>query len=236
MKAVGKVRAVKTPTLDFPEGTALARGREVVATTDATALSVENLCAAYRRGIFPWPGAADAPIPWCCPRVRAVLVFAELTPGRTLEKAARKPGWSYSIDRAFPEVIAACAAAQRPEQEGTWISPAVLAAYMALHRAGHAHSVEVWRDGRLVGGLYGVDAGGFFGGESMFHLADNASKLAIWFLATYLRERGQEWMDIQQLTPHLERLGAREVTRAVFLAGLAKELGAGRTLFPPLSV
>jgi leucyl/phenylalanyl-tRNA--protein transferase len=165
--------------------------------------------------------------------VRAVLVFDELTPGRTLEKAARKSGWSYSIDRAFPAVIAACAAASRPEQEGTWISPAVLEAYTALHRAGQAHSVEVWQGEDLVGGLYGVDAGGFFGGESMFHRVDNASKLAIWFLATYLRERGQAWMDIQQLTPHMARLGAREVTRAVFLAGLAKELGAGRELFPP---
>ena len=221
------------PTLIFPEGAALARGREVVASTDATALTVENLRAAYRRGIFPWPGGVTAPIPWCCPRVRAVLVFDELTPGRTLEMAARKSGWSYSIDRAFPAVIAACAAASRPEQEGTWISPAVLEAYTALHRAGQAHSVEVWQGEDLVGGLYGVDAGGFFGGESMFHRVDNASKLAIWFLATYLRERGQAWMDIQQLTPHLARLGAREVTRAVFLAGLAKELGAGRELFPP---
>lgn len=108
-------------------------------------------------------------------------------------------------------------------------------AYTALHRAGQAHSVEVWQGEDLVGGLYGVDAGGFWR-ESMFHRVDNASKLAIWFLATYLRERGQAWMDIQQLTPHLARLGAREVTRAVFLAGLAKEIGVGRELFPPLSV
>lgn len=222
----------KSPALIFPERAVLVRGPEVVAVTDAAALAVENLRAAYGRGIFPWPGSAGAAIPWCCPRGRAILVFGELTPGRTLEKTARKPGWSFSIDRAFPDVIAACAAAERPEQGGTWISPAVIAAYTALHHAGWAHSVEVWKDEALVGGLYGVDAGGFFGGESMFHRVDNASKLAIWFLAGYLRERGQLWMDIQQLTPHMERLGAREVARATFLTQLAAELGAGRILFP----
>jgi leucyl/phenylalanyl-tRNA--protein transferase len=181
--------------------------------------------------VFPWPGRPDEPIPWCCPRRRAVLRFDQLTPGRTLEKAAKKPGWTYSIDRAFPAVIAACAAAPRPGQEGTWISPAVVAAYSALHLAGSAHSVEVWRDGELVGGLYGVDAGGFFGGESMFYRVDNASKLAIWHLAQYLTARGQTWMDIQQLTPHMARLGATEVSRATFLARLAEELASGRRLF-----
>ncbi len=219
------------PTLKFPDAASLSRGPEVVAQSGATALTVENLREAYRRGVFPWPGRPNDPIPWCCPRRRAVLVFDELTPGRTLEKTARKPGWSFSIDRAFPEVIAACAAAPRPGQEGTWIGPAVVEAYTALHRAGWAHSVEVWHDGELVGGLYGVDAGGCFGGESMFHRVDNASKLAICFLAQYLTERGQSWMDIQQLTSHLQRLGAREMSRATFLARLADELTASRTLF-----
>jgi len=223
---------IMQPTLKFPDAVQLNRGSEVIVETSAAALTVENLLAAYRRGIFPWPGRPNDPIPWCCPRRRAVLKFCELTPGRTLEKTARRTGWSYSIDRAFPEVIAACAAAARPGQDGTWISPAVVEAYTALHHAGSAHSVEVWRDGELVGGLYGVDAGGFFGGESMFHHVDNASKLAICFLARHLSERGQAWMDIQQLTPHMARLGAREVTRATFLTELAKELAAGRTVFP----
>jgi len=222
---------VSERSLIFPEPAQLLRGPEVVAESADSALTVENLREAYRRGIFPWPGRPDEPIPWCCPRRRAVLVFDELTPGRTLEKAAKKPGWSYSLDRAFPEVIAACAAAARPGQDGTWISPAVVEAYTALHRAGGAHSVEVWRDGELVGGLYGVDAGGFFGGESMFHRVDNASKLAICHLAAHLRARGQTWMDIQQLTPHMARLGAREVTRATFLARLAEEVASGRNLF-----
>jgi leucyl/phenylalanyl-tRNA--protein transferase len=217
--------------LIFPAPDKLVRGPEVVARTHASALTVENLRAAYRRGIFPWPGRAGAPIPWCCPRVRAILVFAELTAGRTLEKAARKSGWSYSIDRAFPAVIAACAAAARAEDEGTWIHPAVLSAYTELHVAGVAHSVEVWRDGELVGGLYGVDSGGVFGGESMFHRVDNASKLAILHLASYLRARGAEWMDIQQLTPHMERLGAREVERSEFLGRLTQGLADGARLF-----
>ncbi len=220
------------PTLIFPEGAQLARGPEVIVRTKDHALTVGNLRAAYRCGVFPWPGSAGAPIPWCCPRVRAVLVFSELTPGRTLEKAARKSGWSYSIDRAFPEVIAACAAAARPEQEGTWISPAVVAAYTALHGAGVAHSVEVWRDGELAGGLYGVDAGGVFGGESMFHRVDNASKLAILYVAQHLQARGATWMDVQQLTPHMERLGAREVNRAGFLKRLGEGIDEARELFP----
>lgn len=221
------------PALIFPDAARLARGPEVLRETSAAALTVENLRAAYRRGVFPWPGAASAPIPWCCPRVRAILVFDELTPGRTLEKAARKTGLSYSIDRAFPAVIAACAAAARPGQDGTWIAPAIVAAYTALHRAGSAHSVEVWRDGELAGGLYGVDAGGVFCGESMFHHQDNASKLAIMHLAAHLRTRGSEWMDIQQLTPHMKRLGAREVTRAVFIEKLAREIAVGKELFVP---
>lgn len=219
-------------TLVFPGGAQLARGPEVVARTSAAALTVENLCAAYGRGIFPWPGSAGAPIPWCCPRVRAILEFERLTPGRTLEKAARKAGWSYSIDQAFPAVIAACAAADRPEQEGTWIAPEIVAAYTALHRAGVAHSVEVWRNGELVGGLYGVDAGGVFGGESMFHLVDNASKLAILHLARHLQNHGASWMDIQQLTPHMERLGAVEVSRVEFLSRLRDGLAEKRSLFP----
>lgn len=219
------------PTLKFPEAASLLRGPEIVRETGPAALTVENLRAAYGRGIFPWPGDPEEPIPWVCPHRRAVLRFDHFTPGRTLEKAARKPGWSFSIDRAFSAVIGACAVADRPGQEGTWITPAVVTAYTALHHAGAAHSIEVWRDGELAGGLYGVDAGGFFGGESMFHRVDNASKLAIWFLVQHLAARGQQWLDIQQLTPHMQRLGAREVSRGTFLSQLAVELASGRTLF-----
>jgi leucyl/phenylalanyl-tRNA---protein transferase len=217
--------------LTFPSLREVAAGPEVFHWTDASALTVENLRAAYRTGIFPWPGSAGAPIPWCSPDPRAVLVFSEITPGRTLEKTLRRGVFTYSIDCAFPAVIAACAAAPRPGQDGTWIAPAIIAAYTALHQAGIAHSVEVWRGECLVGGLYGVDAGGLFCGESMFHHEDNASKLAILHLADHLRTRGSPWMDIQQLTPHMARLGAREIPRAHYLAQLSREITAARRLF-----
>jgi leucyl/phenylalanyl-tRNA---protein transferase len=218
--------------LTFPTLREIAAGPEEILWTDASALTVENLRAAYRTGIFPWPSSPGAPIPWCSPDPRAVLVFSEITLGRTLEKALRRGVFTYSIDRAFPDVIAACAAAPRPGQDGTWIAPAVVEAYTALHRAGIAHSVEVWRENTLAGGLYGVDAGGVFCGESMFHHEDNTSKLAVLHLAKYLSARGSKWMDIQQLTPHMERLGAREIPRANYLAQLVRELAAGRKLFP----
>jgi leucyl/phenylalanyl-tRNA---protein transferase len=217
--------------LTFPSIREVSAGPEVFHWTDASALTLENLRAAYRSGIFPWPGSAGEPIPWCSPDPRAVLVFSELTPGRTLGKALRRDVFTYSIDRAFPDVIAACAAAPRPGQDGTWIASAIVAAYTALHRAGVAHSVEVWRGDSLVGGLYGVDAGGLFCGESMFHREDNTSKLAILHLASHLRTRGSLWMDIQQLTPHMARLGAREITRAHYLAQLSREIAAAKVLF-----
>jgi leucyl/phenylalanyl-tRNA--protein transferase len=217
--------------LPFPTFDEIASGPEEIFWTDASALTVENLRTAYARGIFPWPSHAHAPIPWCSPDPRAVLIFDELTLGRTLEKTLRRGGFTHSIDRAFPEVIAACAAAPRPGQDGTWIAPAIIDAYTTLHRVGVAHSVEVWQNEELVGGLYGVDAGGVFCGESMFHLVDNASKLALVHLAEHLRARGSRWMDIQQLTPHMARLGAREIPRENYLAQLARELVAGRRLF-----
>jgi leucyl/phenylalanyl-tRNA--protein transferase len=217
--------------LTFPSLREIAAGPEDIVWTDSAALTVENLRAAYRTGIFPWPSHAGAPIPWCSPDPRAILVFAELTPGRTLEKTLRRGGIAFTIDRDFSSVIAACAAASRPGQDGTWIAPAIIAAYTALHREGLAHSVEVWRDDKLIGGLYGVDAGGVFCGESMFHHEPNASKLAILHLAQYLTTRGSTWMDIQQLTPHMQRLGAREIPRELYLATLTREISAARPLF-----
>ena len=217
--------------LTFPSLREIAAGPEDIVWTDATALTVENLRAAYRTGIFPWPGRPGDPIPWCSPDPRAVLVFNELTPGRTLEKTQRRGGLTFTIDHAFDAVIAACAAAPRPGQDGTWIAPAIVTAYTALHREGIAHSIEVWRDEKLIGGLYGVDAGGLFCGESMFHHEPNASKLAILHLAAHLTSRGSRWMDIQQLTPHMQRLGAREIPRETYLAALEHELTTARKLF-----
>jgi leucyl/phenylalanyl-tRNA---protein transferase len=204
-----------------------ARG-DVIAIGDD--LRVETLRDAYRHGIFPWPHD-NLPMPWFSPRRRTVIVFEELHIGRSLRKAERRSGFTYSIDRAFDEVIAACAATPRGEETGTWIGPEIIGAYRDLHRAGDAHSVEVWRDGALAGGLYGVDAGGLFTGESMFHHAADASKLALLFLIAHLRSRGARWLDCQVMTPHMEALGAREIRRAQFLDMLAAEQISERALF-----
>lgn len=190
-----------------------------------------NLRAAYPRGIFPWPFDARAPVPWVSPPRRAVLEFDRLNVPKTLRQARRRATWTYSIDRAFERVIAECAAAKRPGQHGTWITAAMRNAYLALHRDGGAHSVEVWDGEALVGGLYGVDSGGVFTGESMFHRADNASKLALLHLTDHLAARGAGWIDIQQLTPHMAVLGARELERADFLAKLKTEQTRGLRLF-----
>jgi leucyl/phenylalanyl-tRNA--protein transferase len=204
-----------------------ARG-DVVAIGDD--LRVETLRDAYRHGIFPWPHE-NLPMPWFSPRRRTVIVFDDLHVGRSLRKAERKSGFTYTIDRAFDDVIASCAGTPRGDETGTWIGPEIIAAYTDLHRAGDAHSVEVWRDNALAGGLYGVDAGGLFTGESMFHLAADASKLALLFLIEHLRARGATWLDCQVMTPHMEALGAREIKRAQFLDMLAEEQAEGRSLF-----
>jgi len=193
-------------------------------------LRVETLREAYRKGIFPWPHEG-MPLPWFSPRRRAVIFFDELHVGRSLEKAARRAPYTFTFDRAFPEVIRACACMPRPEQDGTWIAPNIIAAYTRFHAAGDVHSIEAWEGDELVGGLYGVDAGGVFTGESMFHLRPNASKLALLFLIEHLRTRGAAFLDCQVLTPHMEALGAREITRGRYLDMLAHAQASGIVLF-----
>jgi leucyl/phenylalanyl-tRNA--protein transferase len=193
-------------------------------------LHVETLRDAYRHGIFPWPHES-LPLPWFSPRKRAVIFFDELHIGRTTRKAAASAPYTFTIDRAFDAVIESCAATERPEQDGTWIEPMIVDAYSALHRSGDAHSVEAWEDGELAGGLYGVDAGGVFTGESMFHTRPNASKLALLFLIEHLQSRGSTWLDCQVMTPHMKALGAREITRARFLDLLAEAQASRRRLF-----
>ena len=203
-----------------------ARG-DVVAIGDD--LRVDTLRDAYRHGIFPWPHE-HLPLPWFSPRRRTVLFFDQLHVGRTLRRA-RRAEVRFTIDRVFGEVIAACAAARRGDEAGTWIGPDIVSAYTRLHRAGDAHSVEVWRGDELVGGLYGVDAGGLFTGESMFHRTANASKLALLFLVEHLRARGATWLDCQVMTEHMRALGAREIGRAKFLDMLAEAQASGIGLF-----
>lgn len=178
------------------------------------------LLEAYGRGIFPWP-VEGYPLLWFSPPKRAVLEFDGLHVPRSLAKERRRTGLRFTLDRDFASVIRACAAVSRAHEDGTWITPEIIRGFRAFHARGHAHSVEAWEGGTLVGGLYGVDAGGAFGGESMFHLRPNASKLALLFLVEHLQSRGLDWMDIQVLTPHMEALGAREIDRDEFLDKLA---------------
>ncbi len=185
---------------------------------------------AYRRGVFPWP-CEGLPLLWFCPRQRAVLDFARLHIGRSLGRARRQSGLQFTIDAAFGQVIRACATAPRADQEGTWITPEVIACYEELHRLGHAHSAEAWQGDELVGGIYGIDAGGAFSGESMFHRRANASKLALLHLVEHLATNGADWIDVQVMTPHVERLGARLIPRRMFLARLGEALRGGSRLF-----
>jgi len=207
----------------------LAGNAEVVGIGDD--LSPETLLWAYTHGIFPWP-IDGYPLLWFCPPLRAILDFDNLHVSERLARARRASKFTLTIDRAFDRVIAGCQLSLRPNQPGTWITPAMLSAYQNLHRLGYAHSVEVWdTDGALVGGLYGVSAGGVFCGESMFHAVSNASKFALLFLCEHLQMRGAGWLDIQMMTPHLAALGATEIPRNEFLDRLEQDQARGLELF-----
>jgi len=193
-------------------------------------LTPDTLRLAYRQGIFPWP-AAGLPLLWFSPPERGVLDFADLHVPRSLARTRRRSAFRMTVDHDFPAVIRGCAATERPGQDGTWITPEIVAAYERLHRLGMAHSGEVWNGTRLVGGIYGVDVDGAFAAESMFYREPNASKLALLHLVDHLRSRGLDWLDIQVLTPHMARLGARAVPRDRFLARLAATRARGLRLF-----
>ena len=199
-------------------------------------LHPETLLKAYRQGIFPWPHPG-LPLAWFSPPERAILERGRLRINKSLDKARRRSRLRFTIDQAFPQVIAACARMPRPGQDGTWITPPMLRAYRELHRLGHAHSVEAWNPdtGELVGGIYGVDPGGAFAAESMFYLEPYASKLALLHLIEHFFGRGLDWIDIQVMTPHMEALGAELISRKRFLARLAESLTHGLRLFsaPP---
>jgi leucyl/phenylalanyl-tRNA--protein transferase len=182
-------------------------------------LTVQTLLQAYRLGIFPWFGDND-PILWWSPDPRMVLFPAELHVTRSLRKALRATPCEITADRAFAQVIMSCRE-PRGTETGTWITEEMCAAYMELHRAGHAHSVETWIDGKLAGGLYGVAIGHAFFGESMFTRVSNASKIAFVALVRQLHDWGFGIIDCQMRTQHLATFGAREIPRTVF----AQKLG-----------
>ena len=177
-------------------------------------LEPETLVAAYRNGIFPWPHEGS-PLPWFSPDPRGVLPLDGLRISRSLRRRLRASEWRATVDTDFDAVIAACAS--RPPPDGTWITPAMRRAYRRLHRLGWCHSVEVWDGERLVGGLYGVQVGGVFTGESMFHRESDASKAALAELAARMKEAGGALIDVQIVTPHLAAMGAVEVPRRDFL-------------------
>jgi leucyl/phenylalanyl-tRNA--protein transferase len=185
-------------------------------------LTPRRLLAAYRAGIFPWFSEGQ-PILWWSPDPRMVLLPDELQVSRSLRKTLRRNRLQVSTDQAFGQVIRGCAG-PRPDGDGTWLLPEMIAAYSELHRLGLAHSVEVWQDGELVGGLYGVSLGRAFFGESMFSRVADASKVALVQLAELCRHAGFAFIDCQVYTEHLCRLGAHEIPRPEFLQRLEKAL------------
>ena len=182
-------------------------------------LSPQRLEQAYRRGVFPWFGPGQ-PVLWWSPDPRMVLPVADFkvsrSLGKTLRRFVRSPACEVRIDSAFARVIEACARTPREGQSGTWIVPAMVAAYTEWHAQGRVHSVETWVGGRLAGGLYCVVVGRMVFGESMFAWATDASKVALAALVAFCRARGVAWIDCQQNTGHLASLGAHEVPREAF--------------------
>ncbi|GAA5188139.1 leucyl/phenylalanyl-tRNA--protein transferase [Ferrimonas gelatinilytica] len=183
-------------------------------------LSPGRLLHAYRNGIFPWFNDGD-PILWWSPNPRAVFDLSSLKISRSTQRSARRGQWHYSVNQAFEAVIAACAE-PRNGDPSTWICTPMRQAYLQLHRLGHAHSIEVWHQSRLIGGLYGVGVGGVFCGESMFHRCTDASKAAVWALSREAKVLGVELIDAQILNPHLIALGAQSVSRSQFLERLTQ--------------
>ena len=216
------------PVSEFPDPRSANREGVVAIGGD---LHPDSLLLAYRQGIFPWP-VEGLPLLWFSPSERGVLEFARLHVPRSLARARKRSALRFTIDAAFTAVIRACADTPRPGQDGTWITPQIVAAYTRLHRMGIAHSVDAWNGTRLVGGIYGVDVDGAFAAESMFYHEPYASKLALLYLVDHLCSRGLDWLDIQVLTPHLARLGARPMPRDEFLEKLRRTRTRGLRLFP----
>jgi leucyl/phenylalanyl-tRNA---protein transferase len=203
--------AREKPTFPDPEQ---ADDRGLVAVGGVVA--PEWLLAAYARGIFPWYDQGLPPL-WWSPNPRAILDGERLHVSRSMERVLRQARFRVSFDTAFEAVMRACG---DERDEGTWILPEMISAYVELHRRGHAHSFEVWDGERLVGGLYGVQLGGFFAAESMFHRSTNASKVALICAVRSLFGAGVGLFDVQFLTPHLSSLGAHVIPRSAYLSRL----------------
>ena len=196
--------------LDDPNGLLAAGGD----------LSAERLIDAYRHGIFPWYNGGQ-PILWWSPNPRMVLFVDEFALPRSLRKVVRQGRFEIRVDTAFRQVMDGCAE-PRNGQSGTWITPQVIEAYTSLHKHGHAHSIEAWREGQLVGGLYGVAIGRMFYGESMFARESDASKVALVKLIAMLKHLDMPLIDCQQETDHLARFGGRPISRRAFAGWLGR--------------
>lgn len=203
-------------------------------------LSVEWLLEAYATGYFPMAAHRDSPeLFWFNPKRRGILPLDAFHVPRSLRKCLRSHRFETRVDTAFAEVMRACADIPRSHEDGTWINDVIIAAYTALHLAGHAHSVESWREGRLVGGLYGVSLGGAFFGESMFSRESEASKVALVRLVEILREAGYTLLDTQFVNPHLVQFGVREIGKRAYKTKLASALSVEpnpSSLFSTVSV
>lgn len=186
-------------------------------------LSPERLLLAYKKGIFPWYSVGD-PVLWWSPSPRLIIIPLEFKVSRRLARFIRQEPFAITMDKAFRQVIAACAGPRRAES-GTWITPEMLEAYVGLHELGYAHSVECWgKDGKLAGGLYGISLGGVFFGESMFSRVADSSKVALVNLVERLKGWDFDFIDCQMKTRHLMRFGAREIPGPDFRARLEKSL------------
>ena len=186
-------------------------------------LDIPVLLEAYSKGIFPWY-AEGSPVLWWSPDPRMVLFPDKFKVSKSLDQILRKENFEIRMDSRFPDVIRQCSKVHRPGQDGTWITEDMINAYILLHEEGYAHSVEVFAEGELVGGLYGVSLGGAFFGESMFHLRRDVSKVALYHLVDFARRHNFSLIDAQQSTPHMKSLGAEEIPRSRFLDLLQKAL------------
>lgn len=202
------------PALTFPPAE-LAPSQGLVAIGGD--LSVDRLLTAYRAGIFPW---SAEPISWWSPDPRAIFEFDQIHIPRSLRRTLRQTPFRITLDHSFERVIRACADVPR-QDHSSWITGPLIRAYVQLHEAGWAHSLECWQEDRLVGGIYGVAVGGFFAGESMFHRVSDASKVALVSLLAHLQERGFTLFDTQMLTETTSQLGASEISRIDYLDRLA---------------
>ena len=182
-------------------------------------LSVERLLLAYRSGIFPWYNAGE-PIVWYAPEQRMILVPDEVKISKSMRKLIRKGEFKITVNTNFEFVINACKNIKRKDQDGTWITDEMHQAYLKLYSLGYAKSIEVWKDGKIVGGLYGIDLGGVFCGESMFSTVSNASKIAF----IHLAQMDYQFIDCQVYNSHLASMGAHEIPRAAFMKLLKKAI------------